>query len=206
MCIRRPTVCLQLVFMPFSCQYFSWNSFHLGRVCATENPESCQVRKGSGKILPNIMWLMGGKMMNRSIRTSSGWVLVFGVVFTVSSISCSFTNTIEKSFDFTSSTTPSSWYFPGALQKQQKIVYFSKANFGRLKEDMASGHGKYLTSLATLMEVPKAHHQEFFVMTKDNFHNLFPTEQVTPEEMLLTLSKTLPASTISIDELALNKG
>ncbi len=128
--------------------------------------------------------------MNCSMGIQSRWVLVL-VFFTISSISCSFTNTIEKSFDFTSSTTPSSWYFPGELQKQQKIVYFSRANFSRLKEDMASGQGKYLTSLATLMEVPQAHHQEFFSLTKENFHGLFPNEQVTPEEMLVTLSQTL---------------
>jgi hypothetical protein len=133
-------------------------------------------------------------------------VLVLGMAFTLSSISCSFTNTIEKSFDFTSSTTPSSWYFPGELQKQQKIVYFSRANFGRLKEDMASGHGKYLTSLATLMQVPKTHHQEFFVLTKNNFHDLFPTEQITSEEMLLALSKTLSATQALTGEIALNKG
>ena len=128
--------------------------------------------------------------MNSSIGFQMRWVLVLGF-FTITSISCSFTNTIEKSFDFTSSTTPSSWYFPGELQKQQKIVYFSRANFGRLKEDMASGQGKYLTSLATLMEVPQAHHQEFFSLTKENFHGLFPNERVTPEEMLVTLSQTL---------------
>jgi hypothetical protein len=144
--------------------------------------------------------------MKPLIGTHLGTVLVLGAAFTLSSISCSFTNTIEKSFDFTSTTTPSSWYFPGELQKQQKIVYFSRANFGRLKEDMASGHGKYLTSLATLMEVPQAHHHEFFVMTKDHFHDLFPTEQVTAEEMLLTLSKTLPASQAPKDEISLNKG
>lgn len=128
--------------------------------------------------------------MNCSMGIQLRWILVLGF-FTISSISCSFTNTIEKSFDFTSSTTPSSWYFPGELQKQQKIVYFSRANFSRLKEDMASGQGKYLTSLATLMEVPQALHQEFFSLTKENFHGLFPNEQVTPEEMLVTLSQTL---------------
>jgi hypothetical protein len=144
--------------------------------------------------------------MKRSIWTHLGWVLVLGAVFSLSSISCSFTNTIEKSFDFTSSTTPSSWYFPGELQDQQKIVYFSRANFGRLKEDMASGHGKYLTSLATLMQVPPAYHQEFFSLTKNNFHDLFPTEHVTPEDMLLTLSNTLAATQHTDIEFALNNG
>ena len=144
--------------------------------------------------------------MKHSIKTHVGWAMILGLLFTLSATSCSFTNTIEKSFDFTSSTTPSSWYFPGELQKQQKIVYFSRANFGRLKEDMASGQGKYLTSLATLMEVPQAHHQEFFSLTKENFHGLFPHEQVTPEEMLVTLSKTLSASQHPKGELALHKG
>ena len=144
--------------------------------------------------------------MKRSIGTHWGWVFVLVAVFTLSSISCSFTNTIEKSFDFTSSTTPSSWYFPGELQDQQKIVYFSRANFGRLKEDMASGHGKYLTSLATLMQVPPAHHQEFFSLTKNNFHDLFPTEHVTPEEMLLVLSNTLAATQYTNLDFALNNG
>ena len=144
--------------------------------------------------------------MKRSNGTHMGWVLVLGAVFTLSSISCSVTNTIEKTFDFTSSTTPSSWYFPGELQDQQKIVYFSRANFGRLKEDMASGHGKYLTSLATLMKVPQAHHQEFFSLTKNNFHTLFPTEHVTPEDMLLTLTNTLAATPHTDVEFALNNG
>ena len=144
--------------------------------------------------------------MKRPNGNHGGWALALGVVFTLTAISCSVTNTIEKSFDFTSSTTPSSWYFPGELQDQQKIVYFSRANFGRLKEDMASGHGKYLASLATLMHVPQAHHQEFFSLTKANFHNLFPTEHVTPEDMLLTLSNTLAAIQHTDVELALNNG
>ena len=143
--------------------------------------------------------------MKHSMGIQFRGLMVLGI-FAMASSACSFTNTIEKSFDFTSSTTPSSWYFPGELQKQQKIVYFSRANFSRLKEDMASGQGKYLTSLATLMDVPQAHHQEFFSLTKENFHDLFPSEQVTPEEMLVTLSQTLSATQNSKVDAALHQG
>jgi len=136
--------------------------------------------------------------MRRSIGTHLGWLVVLGVAFILSSTSCSFTyssenssKSLNNSSDSSSSTSPSNWYFPGVLQNQRKVIFFSRANFDRLKEDMASGHGKYLTSLATLMEVPQAHHQEFFSLTKENFHDLFPNEQVTPEEMLVTLSQTL---------------
>ncbi len=130
--------------------------------------------------------------MTRSILFPMRWVLIVGFV-TFFVTACSFTNTIEKSFDFTSSTTPSGWYFPSDLQKQQKIVYFSRANFDRLKEDMASGQGKYLTSLAVLMEVPNVHQQDFYAMTKDHFHVLFPNEKVTAEDMLQVLSDTFSA-------------
>ena len=143
--------------------------------------------------------------MTRLILFPMRWILTLGVLAFLGT-ACSFTNTIEKSFDFTSSTTPSSWYFPSDLQKQQKIVYFSRANFGRLKEDMASGHGKYLTSLATLMEVPKDHHEEFYAVTKNNFHDLFPNEEVTAEEMLQTLSLTFSASMAYTDGVVLSQG
>jgi hypothetical protein len=144
--------------------------------------------------------------MKHSLGFELRWGLVLGVFLTISSTSCSFTNSTEKSADFTSSTTPSSWYYPGELQNQRKVIYFSRANFGRLKEDMASGHGKYLTSLATLMQVPKDHHQDFFMLTKINFHDLFPTEHVTPEEMLLSLSKTLSSTPHNDIQFPLNNG
>lgn len=119
---------------------------------------------------------------------------------------CSITNTIEKSFDFTSSTTPSGWYFPSDVQKQQKIVYFSRANFNRLKEDMASGQGKYLTSLATLMEVPPSEHEQFFALSKSQYHVVFPNEHVTPEEMLSNLSLAFSTARGIEDEVVSSKG
>ena len=126
--------------------------------------------------------------MRRPYRISLPRVVSLGFGFLLITTSCSLTNTIEKAFDFTSSTTPSGWYFPSDAQKQQKIEYFARANFNRLKEDMASGQGKYLTSLATLMEVPPTQHQEFFALTKSRYHDLFPNEHVTPGEMLSNLS------------------
>ncbi len=119
---------------------------------------------------------------------------------------CSLTNTIEKSFDFTSSTTPSGWYFPSEVQKQQKIVYFSRANFNRLKEDMASGQGKYLTSLATLMDVPPAQHEQFFAVSKFHYYEVFPNEHVTPEEMLSNLSLAFSTAQRIEGEVVSSKG
>ena len=144
--------------------------------------------------------------MIRSHRFTFSWVLGIGVSVLLFGTSCSLTNTIEKVFDFTSSTTPSGWYFPSKVQKQQKIVYFSRANFNRLKEDMASGRGKYLTSLATLMEVPPSQQEEFFALTKSHYHDLFPTEHVTPEAMLSNLSLAFSAAQGNRREVVSGKG
>jgi len=127
--------------------------------------------------------------MKKLFATPLIGVFFFAIFSALATTSCSFTNTIESIFDFTSSTT--NWYFPGMLQKQRKIQVFSAANFSRLKEDMASGQGEYLSSLATLMEVPQEDRQHFFDLTKSHFHDLFPSEQTTSVEMLATLSMKL---------------
>jgi hypothetical protein len=74
------------------------------------------------------------------------------------------------------------------LQKERKIQFFARANFSRLKEDMAAGQGEYLSSLATLMEVPQENRQDFFHLTKSHFQDLYPSDQTTSEEMLSALS------------------
>jgi len=55
---------------------------------------------------------------------------------------------------------------PGFLVRDQETPKRTAAsaffNFSRLKEDMAAGQGDYLSSLATLMEVPQEDRQDFF--------------------------------------------
>jgi len=124
--------------------------------------------------------------MKRLFATPLMGVFFFALFNTLGTTSCSFTNTTESISDFTSSTF--NWYFPGMLQKERKIQVFAAANFSRLKEDMASGQGEYLSSLATLMEVPQENRRDFFDLTKAQFQDLFPSDHTTSEEMLSALS------------------
>ncbi len=128
-------------------------------------------------------------VMRRLIALPFIGVLFFALFNLLSTTSCSFTNTTESITDSTSSTF--NWYHPGMLQKQRKIQFFAKANLSRLKEDMAAGKGEYLTSLATLMEVPQHDRRDFFDLTKSNFQELFPSDQTTSEEMLSALAVKL---------------
>ena len=127
--------------------------------------------------------------MQRLLTSASLGLAFFLISIVIGTTSCSFTNTTESITDSTSSTF--NWYHPGLLQKERKIQFFARANFSRLKEDMAAGNGDYLSSLATLMEVPRAHRQDFFDLTKDHFQDLFPSDQTTSKEMLATLSTKL---------------
>ena len=128
-------------------------------------------------------------VMKKLIATPFVGVLFFASFNLLSTTSCSFTNTTESITDSTSSTF--NWYHPGMLQKERKIQFFARANFSRLKEDMAAGKGNYLSSLATLMEVPSDYRQDFFDLTKTHFQELFPSDHTTSEEMLAVLSTTL---------------
>lgn len=127
--------------------------------------------------------------MKRFFGTPVMGVFLLVMVNTLATTSCSFTNTTESLTDSTSSTF--NWYHPGMLQKERQIQFFVRANFSRLKEDMASGRGAYLSSLAKLMEVPQENRQDFFNWTKFHFQDLFPSDKTTSEEMLYTLDMKL---------------
>jgi hypothetical protein len=81
----------------------------------------------------------------------------------------------------------------GLLKQDHKIQEFARANFEKLKEDMALGQGEYLASLAALMGVEKAHQPEFFAFTKEKFPSVFSSDQITSTEMLATLNRELLA-------------
>ena len=81
----------------------------------------------------------------------------------------------------------------GLLKQDHKIQEFARANFEKLKEDMALGQGEYLASLAALMGVEKARQTEFFAFTKEKFPSVFSSDQITSTEMLATLNRELLA-------------
>jgi len=108
------------------------------------------------------------------------------------SSSKTFHNTTDASTKFTSSTSPGGGSSDSAQNEQ--ALAFSRVNLERLKTDMALGGGEHLTSLATLLDIPAHHQQEFFAMTKANFNLLFVSENTTAEELLARLDNELDAN------------
>jgi len=78
-----------------------------------------------------------------------------------------------------------------AIIREERIRIFAVANFDRLKEDMARGQGEHLTAFAMLLGIPQEQQAEFGAFTQKKFLVLFPSRQVTPEEMIAALTHEL---------------
>jgi len=100
-----------------------------------------------------------------------------------------FANTSEASTKLTSSTSPRS--SSKTDTKTEETIEFTRANFERVKTDMAVGGGEHLASLATLLGVSPSHQEEFFSLTKENFSNFYSSDETTAEELLAKLDLEL---------------
>jgi hypothetical protein len=77
------------------------------------------------------------------------------------------------------------------INQEEQIRLFAAANFDRLQKDIAAGQGEHLTAFAMLLGVPQEQRAEFFTLTQEKFLVLFPSRQVTPEEMVAALTREL---------------
>jgi hypothetical protein len=72
-----------------------------------------------------------------------------------------------------------------------KIDMFTKVNWASLQQDMARGNGEYLTSLATLLEVPIEKQKEFFIFAQDQYRVQAEEAVVKRVEMLSRLQEAI---------------
>lgn len=73
----------------------------------------------------------------------------------------------EPTRDFTARTSPRSWFDNGIVKHEYQARAFAAYNFDNLTEDMAKGHGEYLTSFATLLEIPVGNQAGFFHVAQE---------------------------------------
>lgn len=91
----------------------------------------------------------------------------------------------QPSKEFTSSTTP------GALFKnEQQLRAFIEHNFNNLQHDIAQGRGEYLTSVATLAEIPADRHGRLFAELQHRYPLLYSHDSA-PSESLQRLMETV---------------
>jgi hypothetical protein len=104
------------------------------------------------------------------------------------------TDLTEPTKNFTSSTTPGSWFNKdGTLKAEHKVLAFAVFNFENLRGDLAQGHGEYLASFATLLDVPVDAHPDFYEFAQGKYATVY-AQSLRPAESLNQLIKELSAS------------
>lgn len=125
--------------------------------------------------------------------SNSRFALLFSAILLIPTLpACTTKGTIKATTDPTtdilSSTSGKSWFTEDGLVKDEfKVEAFTALNFENVKQDMAQGHGEYLTSLSTLLGVPDERRAAFFQVTREQYPQLVPTDRTTPAELVAAL-------------------
>lgn len=82
----------------------------------------------------------------------------------------------------------------GLVSSNWKTAMFIDGNKKALARDMSIGSGETLEALAKLMGVSDADKAAFYQAAKNNFARIFPSADVTSEQLLASLKLVLAAS------------
>ena len=123
-------------------------------------------------------------MYTITLKGLASVLVLVGTVFVVSG--CNTTKaTVDTFAKFTSSTSPEQWIdADGVVAEGQKARLFTAVAFENVEQDIARGHGEYLTSLAVLMNVPPVEQEKFKAHSQRNYSFLFAPDRRVAETML----------------------
>ena len=79
----------------------------------------------------------------------------------------------------------------GVVRPPTKVRVLLMSSLDSLAVDMARGDGETLQSLASLLAVQEQDKARFFVAMQDNFVRIFPNENVTADEVFMSMNAVL---------------
>lgn len=82
----------------------------------------------------------------------------------------------------------------GVVKSSWRTAAFIDANMNKLARDVSRGEGDTLDSLALLLEVSDQDKSQFNETLKNNFGNIFPSQEVTTEAVRENLGTVLKQS------------
>lgn len=82
----------------------------------------------------------------------------------------------------------------GVVRSAWKTAMFIDGNRTKLARDMAVGHGESLDALAQLIGVEQSDRVAFNAMAKDNFSQLFSSEEATTQDVVASLKQALKST------------
>jgi hypothetical protein len=84
----------------------------------------------------------------------------------------------------------------GTVTSSAKLAMFTGANMDRLAQDMSSGQGESLESMAYLMGIKEQDKAHFFTVAKENFSTIFPSDKTTAEHVLSSLHDVMASDEV----------
>jgi hypothetical protein len=79
----------------------------------------------------------------------------------------------------------------GVVTSSWKTAMFIDGNKHKLARDMSTGGGETLESLASLIGVQDQDKSAFYLLTKENFARIFPSENPTTDQVMVSLKQVL---------------
>ena len=77
------------------------------------------------------------------------------------------------------------------MRPPAKVKILLMSSLDSLAVDVARGQGETLTSLADLMAIEPADQPRFFASLQGNFGRIFPSENVTADEVITSINAVL---------------
>jgi hypothetical protein len=109
--------------------------------------------------------------------------------------------TVDTTVNFFSSTSPSELFSQDGLVKQEhKINLFAGVAYENLRQESAAGGGQYVSSLASLYQIPADRQQDFARLLQSKHADLFASDlsvdRTAHLKMVDTLNQALKISSI----------
>ncbi len=77
----------------------------------------------------------------------------------------------------------------GVIRSNWRTAMFIDENVTKIARDMSVGEGETLESLASLLGMNNSDKEVFFQVAKDNFEVIFPSENVSSNEVMASLKR-----------------
>ena len=87
----------------------------------------------------------------------------------------------------------------GPITSSDKLAMFIDGNMDNLARDMAKGEGETLSTLAAVWGIEEADKSEFNAVVQENFSEVFKSENVTSDEVLVNLNTLIANDSVLAD-------
>jgi hypothetical protein len=103
--------------------------------------------------------------------------------------------TVDTTVNFSSSTSPQSLFTQdGQVAKDQQLTLYTAVAWESIQQDIARGHGEYVTSLGVLLDTPAQEQAAASAHWQDRYDILFPDGAQRARESIALLRTGLSSS------------